>query len=132
MIHASHASFQTKTEVFAWLKTTEAYTKATVDFFLFIFFYHSQTHFLKTYLYPLYFIVNKNFNYHDYQQPAAKRQVKFATRHLLAQSLLPGELWKHKNLSNDFNTDISCYVLICFWRIYYSFLRPVFQMSIEL
>ena len=71
--------------------------KATVDFFLF-FFYHSQTHFLNvatmvnTYLDPLSFIVNKNLNYHDYQQPAAKRQVKFATRHLLAQSLLPGEL----------------------------------------
>ena len=73
--------------------------KANVDFFFVLyFFYDLHTHFLNvvamvnTYFDPLYFIVNKNFNYHDYQQPAAKRQVKFATRHLLAQSLLPGEL----------------------------------------
>ena len=47
---------------------------------------------VNTYFDPLYFIVSKNFNYHDYQQPAAKRQVKFATRHLLAQNVLPSEL----------------------------------------
>lgn len=99
MIHASHASFQTKTDVFAWLKTTEACMKATVDFFSSLFFFYDlHTHFLNvvaivnTYFDPLYFIVHKNFNYHDYQQPAAKRQVKFATRHLFAQSLLPSEL----------------------------------------